>query len=431
VSRVRKAVVGLGWGDEGKGTTIDFLAREFTRPRIGRFSGGAQALHHVHLPDGTVHGFHQFTAGTFAGCRTELGPGVVIDPGGMNIEASELEEKGIRNPAGLITVDPKCLVTTPWHRKLNQLTELSRGKDRHGTTGMGVGEAIQDAEKNDCVLRAKHLAAGNDVDERLMIIQKRMIKAAELLGYRPKENDVRWLSGLYRMWAEEFRVAPTNWAHNPPDLLEGSQGALIDPDYGFFPYVTKTPVVAEAARDATPGTDLDVIGVMRAYSTRHGRGPFVTEDKDFPVSGSENNQTNDWQEGFRVGPLDLVAAKYAAAVSGSIRGLAVTCLDRVSYPFNVCTSYLFTADHKAWANILETNFIMESEGRITGIRPLDPTFISSWRTGALKHCVPLLGVKVHNENQLLDLIEKELDLPVIITSSGPTHKDKEWRLSVK
>src|SRR5262245_44454359 len=147
---MRQAIitVGLGLGDEGKGATVDALARVYGAGLVVRYCGGSQAGHNVELPDGRRHTFSQFGAGTLAEAasargrpQTYIGPNVVIDPPAIQREAEHLAELGVEDPFRLLTVHPRCLVTTVWHRALNQLRELSRGKDRHGSCGQGIGEA--------------------------------------------------------------------------------------------------------------------------------------------------------------------------------------------------------------------------------------------------------------------------------------------------
>src|SRR5215831_17266882 len=120
--------VGLGFGDEGKGATVDYLTRRYEADLVVRFCGGSQAGHNVQLPDGRRHTFAQFGAGTLAApARTYLGPNVVIDPPALLREAAHLSGLGVANPLGLLTVHPRCLVTTLWHKALNRARELARG----------------------------------------------------------------------------------------------------------------------------------------------------------------------------------------------------------------------------------------------------------------------------------------------------------------
>src|SRR3954453_22610950 len=135
--------VGLGFGDEGKGATVDFLTRALDADLVVRYCGGSQAGHNVELPDGRRHTFSQFGAGLFAptGPRTYLGPNVIIDPEALVREAAHLAELGVDRPFRLLTLHPRCLVTTVWHSLMNRWRELSRGEGRHGSCGQGIGES--------------------------------------------------------------------------------------------------------------------------------------------------------------------------------------------------------------------------------------------------------------------------------------------------
>mgnify|MGYP001811918586 CR=1 FL=1 len=127
--------VGLGFGDEGKGATVDFLTRELNAELVIRYSGGAQAGHNVQLTDGRRHTFSQFGSGTFAGAKTYLGPRMVICPSTLVPEAEHLQRLGVRQPKSLLTAHPDCLLATDAHRFMNRLRELDRGADRHGSCG--------------------------------------------------------------------------------------------------------------------------------------------------------------------------------------------------------------------------------------------------------------------------------------------------------
>ena len=133
--------VGLGFGDEGKGATVDFLTRHYDARWIVRYSGGAQAGHNVQLPDGRRHTFSQFGAGTLAGAQTYLGPRVVVCPDTLGPEAQHLAELGVENPHQALTMHPDCLLSTTYHMSMNRMREIDRGGDRHGSCGLGIGEA--------------------------------------------------------------------------------------------------------------------------------------------------------------------------------------------------------------------------------------------------------------------------------------------------
>src|SRR5262245_18103087 len=191
---MRQAIitVGLGFGDEGKGATVDALTRQLGADLVVRYCGGSQAGHNVELPDGRRHTFSQFGAGTLAPHRprTYLGPDVIIDPLALLREALHLEELGVADPFGLLSVHPRCLVTTWWHRTLNRLRELSRWADRHGSCGQGIGEARRYwlAHGNDAVFAAD-LRDPDVLSHKLELLRQRTLLALkEFVGQVPREH---------------------------------------------------------------------------------------------------------------------------------------------------------------------------------------------------------------------------------------------------
>eukprot|EP01001_Neometanema_parovale_P000194 NODE_1020_length_1936_cov_144.322670_g969_i0.p1 GENE.NODE_1020_length_1936_cov_144.322670_g969_i0~~NODE_1020_length_1936_cov_144.322670_g969_i0.p1 ORF type:complete len:244 (+),score=25.14 NODE_1020_length_1936_cov_144.322670_g969_i0:61-792(+) len=143
-------VAGLLYGDEGKGTTIDFLARQFQASLVVRYNGGPQAMHHVVLPSGIWHCFSQFGSATFVhGVRTLLSKHMVISPPNLMREEQELRESGVTDAITRLHIDRQCRIVTPLHRLVTQIAEILRGAGRHGSTGIGVGVTVEDALAND------------------------------------------------------------------------------------------------------------------------------------------------------------------------------------------------------------------------------------------------------------------------------------------
>jgi adenylosuccinate synthase len=374
------AIVGLGYGDEGKGTIVESLARRVNAKTIGRYSGGAQALHHVVLPNGTWHGFSQFTSGTFQRRKTYLGPGVIVAPDSMLLEAKLLSLKHVRDPLDLVTVHPEAIIATPWHRWVNKFRETSRGDSgRHGSCGMGIGEAAKDKENKIFV------KAGDCSEQRLLkdlkFVHYKLSKRANGLGFKMPGPTVEEVAATYQRWAEKVKIDLV-W----PDLLESSQGTLISSDVAISKHKTKLPVSANEARRQYD--NLKVVGVIRAFMTRHGRGHFKTEifndyHRNRLIFG-EHNEWNQWQEDFRVGHLDIPALKYAIRKGGQIDYLAITCLDRVKFPLRMCERYPTKVN-------------------------LEPTYI-----------------RAKNEDDLITILQDLLGVPVMILSRGPTYQDKEY-----
>jgi adenylosuccinate synthase len=331
--------VGLGFGDEGKGAAVDFLTREHAADLVVRYSGGAQAGHSVVLADGRRHTFAQFGAGTFAGARTWLGPRMIISPATMIPEAEHLRSLGVADPFSLLSVHPDCLVSTVYHVAMNRLRELARGADRHGSCGLGIGETRHYWLKHGPdAITAGDLHHRRTLIQKLTILRERMLLEMQELP----QLDPEWAARMHatRPAAEadvlQDAAAELQIASRLPAchtvIFEGSQGVLLDEWHGFHPYTTwstVTPLHAwEIAKEAGI-QDVTVLGLTRAYSTRHGAGPFPTFSRELTAALTDpGNPTNAWQGSIRGGPLDLMLLDYAARIC-NIDALAVTCLDQL------------------------------------------------------------------------------------------------------
>lgn len=338
-------VIGLGFGDEGKGSVVDWLTREYDSALTVRFNGGAQAAHHVVTPEGIEHTFHMYGSGTLAGASTYLTQDVLVNPLVLATEAAELMDQGIRDPFPRMWIHQACPITTPYHVALNRLKEISRGDARHGSCGLGIGETMEDVLKGDS-MHWWDLYSRDRVDESLQAIREDKLQQANKLPHKTTmawEKEIRVLYGDEdRDILETFQIVAgsVNTIDRMPKLgtiiFEGAQGVLIDQDYGTPPYHTWsdcTPMNAmeELDRNWLYGADTTILGVTRAYLTRHGAGPFPSEGLDL-VTPDQTNHDNPWQGKLRYGYPDRVLLRYAANAcrhSGGLDGLVVTCLDQL------------------------------------------------------------------------------------------------------
>jgi adenylosuccinate synthase len=363
--------VGLGFGDEGKGATVDFLTRQYEADLVIRYCGGSQAGHNVQLPDGRRHTFSQFGAGTLAPHRprTFLASNVIIDPFALLREGIHLCELGVDNPFALLTVHPNCLVTTPWLQLLNRLRELARGTMKHGSCGQGIGEA-----------RNYWLKFGSDAviasDLRELHVLRAKLELQRQRSLLDIQDIVGQLSNValrdFDLWnfnaeavAEELRSAIAEEITIDSDvpayrtaILEGAQGVLLDEYRGFHPYTTWSTVTPHHAWEFVQQSDAEavsVLGITRTYTTRHGAGPLPS----FSAALTERlrdpgNPPNAWQGSLRCGWLDLPLLRYAAKVAGPLDGLVVNHLDQVDSDWQVCEGYRngelapAEAPHLAW-----------------------------------------------------------------------------------
>ena len=344
-------VADLGFGDAGKGLVTDYLTRAEGARTVVRSSGGAQCGHNVVTQDGLHHTFAQLGAGSLVpGVGTHLSRFVVLHPGALLVEAAVLAAKGVPGVLSRLTVDPRALVTTPFHQAAGRLRELARGDGRHGSCGVGLGETRQDEEAGQESLRAEELLSA-DLEARVRRVQARKREAlaplsaaawgeaaaAEWRLLDAPDAPRRWLEQLRPLTAglrlEDDRARLRRALAGGPVVFEGAQGVLLDERHGFHPYTTWTCTTldpAQALIDEAGGAGTTRVGVLRAYQVRHGPGPLPTEVPGGLGLAEPHNPAGPWQGSFRTGWLDLVLTRYALEVVGGVDRLALTHLDRVA-----------------------------------------------------------------------------------------------------
>ncbi|GAA4773513.1 adenylosuccinate synthase [Actinomycetospora chlora] len=342
-------LIGAQWGDEGKGKATDILGEQVQW--VVRYQGGNNAGHTVVLPDGQNFALHLIPSGILTpGVTNVIGNGVVVDPGVLLEELAGLEAKGVDTAKLLISADAHVIM--PYHVAIDKVTERFLGKARIGTTGRGIGPAYQDKIARVGV-RMQDL-----LDEKLL--REKVEAALELKNqvlvkiYNRRALDVDEVADTVLGHAEGFahRIADTRLAlhraleRDETVLLEGSQGTLLDVDHGTYPYVTSSSPTAGGAAAGSgigPTRISRVIGILKAYTTRVGSGPFPTElfDADgeyLRKAGGEFGVTTGRSR--RCGWFDAVIARYAVRVNG-ITDLFLTKLDVLSGLENVplCVGY--------------------------------------------------------------------------------------------
>lgn len=429
--------VDLGFGDAGKGSVVDYLVREHDAHTVVRYNGGAQAGHRV-VTAGLApqeHVFAQFGSGTLAGAATHLSRFMLLDPLAMLQEEQHLRTLGVADAFERTTIDAQALVITPFQRAVNRLKELARGGQRHGSCGMGIGETMADrlahgdrallaGDLGDPdVLRAKlgalreiNLAKARGLDLRLAGFE------AALAEWQVLADDswIEWLMEAYPAFAARAQIVPGRRLHailrRPGAVVfEGAQGVLLDEWGGFHPHTTWSTttlhnadcLLAEAGYDGA----VTRIGITRAYMTRHGAGPLVTEDAALTAALPDPaNGFGAWQQGFRLGWLDLVLLRYALDLVGPLDWLAVTCLDRLAGlpALNACRRY--RCDGGALERLAPS--------------PMPHNLVyQEGLTNLLARCQPE-PEPVESPEKLLDLLAAELGMPVGLTSHGPSAEDK-------
>ena len=337
---MRRAVVtiGLGFGDEAKGATVDKVCRELHADLVVRYCGGCQAAHNVILPDGTHHTFSQFGSGSLHHVPTYIGPDVIISPFFMVNEAKHLSELGL-NPWKLLSVDQECLITTPYHQSLNRTLECKRGDDRHGSCGLGIGTTREHSIlQPDDALRLKDLRVLSYSGRKAAIGKLKKIQqwASKQAG-APVEEYLDPDSLYIHLVDASLKI---NVVEKMPDfkmaVFEGAQGMLLDENHGYHPHTTWSTVTLKHAGELLRGSDteVNVMGCIRAYMTRHGAGTFLSHDQNMMADALNidiGNPPNEWQGRMRYGLLDLNVLAYSkAALGGQLHNISLSCLDHVS-----------------------------------------------------------------------------------------------------
>lgn len=453
---------GLGIGEETKGNTVQWFTRLLKAHTVWR-SGGWQGGHHIEHDDGRKAVLSFFGAGIFEGAHTHL-QHMVIGPVELCAEAFELEELGIPDPLSRITVGGSCLVTTPFHRGISRIREITRGGDKKGTLGLGVGDALRDAHDPTLSIRAAELSNHALMLEKIeKIRQFKLEKALELLQKLPKpwpvlvdpELSLLHNVGLVTQTAEAFQYFPklvrvTNEAFlqdllNKPGAIvnETSHGALHHPWYGYVPYVTQIDPTSQDVLSTIMSQSYDGkisrIGVIRAFLTkRGGNGPFVSYLPNlFSEELQEDNTGNcDWLGEYQKGALDMLALRYVLSFAGKIKaydGIVLSFLDvlrdRSEWP--VCEAY----EYSGVADDVGGFFEIKNR-KIVGIKvhpnDRDPAHYQYQLrlTQLLKECRPVLRtLRPNNEKSLetvfIEYVEAELGIPVLGKAYGPRIADKQ------
>lgn len=421
-------VVDLGFGDSGKGTVVDHLVRCTGARLVVRFNGGAQAGHTVVLPDGRFHTFSQIGAGAFVPeVETYLSRFTLVHPGGLMQEARRLEQIGVRRVLERVIVDPEALLITPFHQAANRLREILRADSPHGSCGLGIGETASDAlEFPNEAIRMGELSEPGSVTARLLRCQQRKwelfshhrrallehpLGAGEMAVLESAEIAGRWLHSVEQLLTG-VRVARPLLPEKV--VFEGAQGVLLDEWRGFHPHTTWSTCTFANALELLEGWEGEVTrwGILRSYATRHGAGPFPTEDTAPDDLTEPHNATGPWQGGFRRGWLDLSLARYAIDCCEKVDALALTHLDRMREGWKLGLSY----------DGLDPEFQERGRVRLGRFQDLD----YQERLGrALTEVRPVYEEVAPEE--FCTRVEDLLQTPVRLESWGPCYSDKRAR----
>jgi adenylosuccinate synthase len=407
-------LLGLQWGDEGKGKIVDVLTPSYDV--VARFQGGPNAGHTLEF-EGHKYILRSIPSGIFQGGKTNIiGNGVVLDPLLFKQEAEELAKEG-HDLTKRLVISKKAHLILPTHRLLDAAYEASKGEGRIGTTGKGIGPAYTDKVSRNG-LRVGDLL--HDFEEKYAAAKARHEAILQSLNYPYdlKEAEAGWLEALE--YLKRFELVDSEHLINRllkegrSVLAEGAQGTMLDIDFGSYPFVTSSNTISAGCCTGlgiAPSRIGDVYGIFKAYCTRVGSGPFPTELFDETGDticevGHEFGSVTGRKR--RCGWIDLVALKYSIMING-VTKLIMMKSDVLDTFANIeaCIAYT-TPDGREL-----TDFPYEADDS------LKPVYVDipGWNT-------PMSCMKSEDEfpeefNYYLSFLEDELGVPVTIVSVGP------------
>ncbi len=409
-------LLGLQWGDEGKGKIVDYLSTDYDI--IARFQGGPNAGHTLVL-DGRKHVLHTVPSGIFReGVVNLIGNGVVIDPTILVRELDELREAGVDYRSRLL-VSRKAHLILPTHRLLDAGNEASKGKLKIGSTLRGIGPTYMDkAGRNG--LRVGDIETA-DFRARYEALKQKHLDLGRLyprVEFDLEAEERAWFTSIERL-AELTRVDCAYYLHEQLArgkrvLAEGAQGSMLDIDFGTYPYVTSSNTTTSGVCTGlgVPPTSIgEVIGISKAYCTRVGSGPFPTElhgatGEALRKAGAEFGATTGRPR--RCGWIDLPQLRYSVILNG-VTQIALTKIDVLDTfeQIGVCTAYRIGG-----VETDEVPFDLSADG----IAPNYEMF-GGWNT-SLASATELSDLPPAAQ-EFVNFLEAQLGVPVTIVSTGP------------
>ncbi len=419
-------LLGLQWGDEGKGKVVDVLTPAYDI--VARFQGGPNAGHTLEF-DGKKYVLRSIPSGIFQKGQTNIiGNGVVLDPILFKEEAEALEASGIPLKQ-ILKLSKKVHLILPTHRLLDAANEKAKGSGKIGTTGKGIGPTYTDK------VSRNGLRLGDvfhNFEEKYTVARDRHAAMLAAMGENPEfsELETKWLQGIEYM--KSFGIIDSEYEinnalrHNKRVLCEGAQGTLLDVDFGSYPFVTSSNTICSGACSGlgvAPNRIGEVYGIFKAYCTRVGSGPFPTElfdetGRTIRDLGHEYGAVTGRER--RCGWIDLVALRYAIMING-VTQLIMMKSDVLDSFDEIKACVAYEIDGKRTDRF---PFDVNTDD----IKPIYET-LPGWKTDM---------TKFNAENQLpeafmnyINFLEKELETPITILSVGPDREQTIVRTSFR
>ena len=407
-------LLGLQWGDEGKGKVVDVLTPEYDV--IARFQGGPNAGHTLEF-EGQKYVLRSIPSGIFQGGKVNIiGNGVVLAPDLFMAEAKELEKSG-HDLKERLHISKKAHLIMPTHRVLDRALEAAKGKSKVGTTGKGIGPTYTDK------VSRNGLRVGDifeNFEEKYAAHKARheaMLQSLGFTDYDITEDEKRWMEGIEYM--RQFHIVDSEHEINnllrsgKSILCEGAQGTMLDVDFGSYPFVTSSNTICAGACTGLgigPNKIGHVYGIMKAYCTRVGSGPFPTEL--FDETGAEIRRLGHEFGAVtgrerRCGWIDLVALRYAIMVNG-VTELIMMKSD-VLDTFDTIKACVAYKQHGEQIDYFPYDI---NEG-------IEPVYVEmpGWKTDMTQFASEEQFPKAFND--YIAFLEKELETPIKIISIGP------------
>ena len=476
---------GMQFGDEGKGTFVDYLAHEKNIDCVVRYNGGSQASHTVITPEGKLHKFSQLGSGMFLDkCHTYITENMVINLDNLMVEMEIFSEKtGIQIPDLMdrIHIHENCYVVTPYHKLLNKLRELSLGNNRRGSVGTGVSEVryLLDRDKTylfdqplglqvkdifniysnnpiygkmedlqfyveefyqknkEAIINNTSKDIKESLDKEIEYLLRRNAFLRISMDYinriKRAPANINFIKCIYNTYEQSYRKKCKS------AIFEGSQGLLIDANYGIKPNTTYLDTTNNFALDISYYRDnISKIGITKAFESRHGLGVFPTEIEEVSSKISDENQdASFWNGSIRFGWFDAVLLRYAQRIN-DVDELYLSSLDKLDKfdTIKVCNEYIYKGNIDSRMKTLfdyyttpEGDIIIKNIRRAGSdltkyLEKCIPKFISldGWNTDISKATnVMQLPIKCIRYIEYLESITR---IPITLVSVGPTRDNK-------
>jgi len=418
-------LLGLQWGDEGKGKIVDVLTPNYNI--IARFQGGPNAGHTL-VFNGMKHVLHTIPSGIFHDDAINLvGNGVVIDPVIFKNELGKLDEQNI-NYTKSLRISRKAHLILPTHRLLDSASEIAKGKAKIGSTLKGIGPTYMDKTgRNGIRVGDLELVNWKEKYRALANKHEKMLAFYNVdLQYNLEELEIDFFKAIEALKTLTF-IDSEEYIHQALNkeksiLAEGAQGSLLDIDFGTYPFVTSSNTTAAGActgLGVAPNNIGEVFGIFKAYTTRVGSGPFPTElfDEVGETMGRVGNEFGATTgRSRRCGWLDLVALRYACQING-VTQLMMMKGDVLSgfKTLKVCTAYNYKGKV-----ITHLPYNIEAEN----VTPIYTEF-KGWSEDLTK--MEKDSQLPKELNDYIAFLEEELDIPIKIVSVGPDRKQTIFR----